>query len=69
MKKYYIIQVVGDVEPVLHGPYKKESEQDKAAKQLRLENGDADGIYHAKASKTGKLSVGSYTALFFEDGD
>jgi hypothetical protein len=34
----YLIQVWGDVEPVLHGPYNTDGSRLKKAKQLRTEN-------------------------------
>lgn len=48
--KYYVLQVVGDVEPVLHGPFATPDERDKAALKLRSEDGEKEnGLYRINA--------------------
>ena len=73
---YYVLQVVGDVDPVLHGPYKTNAGRDRKAKRLRKEcNEDLkDGLYpldwHGKTFDNlalPKLSVSTYSGGFFEE--
>src|SRR5450830_511417 len=55
---YYAIQVLGDVEPVLHGPFLSQRERDAKVGCLRLEDAD-DGLYAAEIT-AGVLSVDAY---------
>ena len=66
--KFYVIQVIGDIEPTLHGPYTHEEKRDAVARQLRKDDGGdlKDGIYPADI-KNGKLEVSSYSGRFFEE--
>jgi len=38
MNRLFLIQVCGDVEPILHGPYKTDAERLKKAKRLYKED-------------------------------
>ncbi len=38
MNRLFLIQVWGDVEPILHGPYKTDAERLKKAKRLHKED-------------------------------
>jgi hypothetical protein len=43
-KKFYVLRVVGDVEPELHGPYETKTERDNKARSFRKKTDD-DGIF------------------------
>ena len=63
--KFYVLQIIGDVEPTLHGPFDSEDERDAMARSLRDEDTTfKDGIYAAQI-KNGKLEVDSYSGAFF----
>jgi len=77
---YYVLQVVDDVEPMLHGPYKTSAGRDKKAKRLRKECREEfkDGLYpldlcvnagpfQTRANLRPNLSVSSYSGGFFEE--
>ena len=42
---HYVLHVIGDVEPQLHGPYASAPDRDRVAIELRRQNGDEDGLY------------------------
>ena len=42
---HYVLHVIGDVEPQLHGPYVSAPDRDRVAIDLRKQNGDEDGLY------------------------
>lgn len=67
--KFYVIQVVGDVDPKVHGPYKTQGRQSRAAKRIRAADTDEpkDGIYWADVSSHGELTMGAYSNGFFEE--
>ena len=66
MKKYYyLLEVEGGVEPIIHGSYRRERERDKAAKQIRGRQQEDDGLFWADIDEAGTLAVGTYTAGFF----
>lgn len=63
---YYVLQIEGDVEPVLHGPYATEEERAAAARNVRRKcerDNVPDGIYWLTC--TGAIEVGAYTGGFF----
>lgn len=64
--KFYVLQIIGDVEPHLHGPYATEEERDAMARKTRAECDDdlPDGIY-AATIQNGQLEVDSYSGAFF----
>lgn len=73
---HYLLQVIGDVEPELHGPYPTAEERDTAAKEFRGDGGDmADGLYpiELKVWQIGNyftqhtLEFSSYSGRFFEE--
>jgi hypothetical protein len=43
--RHYVLHVIGDVEPQLHGPYASSPDRDRVAFDLRKQNGDEDGLY------------------------
>ncbi len=67
--KYYLIRVVGDVEPEVHGPYKSTAERERKAIEMRRKHGDRDGIYPASVYKDGTLCVGAYSGAFFDEAN
>jgi hypothetical protein len=59
-ERFYVLQVIGDVEPHLHGPFDTADERDDYARTLSRECDDdlPDGIYRINA--TGQISVDAY---------
>ncbi|MBT7067489.1 MAG: hypothetical protein HN919_14400 [Verrucomicrobia bacterium] len=43
--QHYVLHVIGDVEPQLHGPYASAPDRDRVAIDLRKQGGDEDGLY------------------------
>ncbi len=68
-KRYYVIRVVGDVDPELHGPYADEKAQGHAARKIREEDdGDLhDGILWLTIHYSGTPEIGAYSGGFFVD--
>ncbi len=64
MNRLFLIQVCGDVEPILHGPYKTDAERLKKAKRLHKEDEgtlirldiDAKGVPQLEAFSGSELS-------------
>jgi len=68
MKFYWLIIVIGDVEPHLHGPYPNEDTRDKWAKHHRSNDPEKkDGIYKLTTWGGGFPTIDSYSGGFFED--
>jgi len=66
MKKYYyLLEVEGGVEPIIHGPYRTERERDNAAKQIRRTQQEDDSLFWADVNEVAVLTVGAYTSGFF----
>jgi len=61
----YVLEMLGDIEPKLRGPYKSPDNRDRAAKGLRAkdENGE-NGIFALDLMKNGKIRVWAYSAGF-----
>jgi len=80
MKYFYVLQVIGDVEPELHGPYSTADRRDDMARIIRA--GDTsdlkDGLYmldlemglniEVKGLRH-TLAADSYSGAFFDDED
>lgn len=64
-KRYYLIEVEGGVEPIVHGPYRNRDEQDNAAKQIHRIQEEDDGLFWAEVDEARVLTVESYSAGFF----
>jgi hypothetical protein len=64
-KNYYLLEIEGGVEPVVHGPYHTKYKRDNAAKQIRQMQQEDDGLFWADVDEAGTLAVGTYTAGFF----
>jgi hypothetical protein len=63
----YVLEIVGDIEPTLRGPYKNTDTRDRAAKRLRKKDaGKENGIFALDRMKNGKLRVWAYSG--FLDG-
>ncbi len=63
-KTCYLIEVEG-VEPILHGPFRSEHEQSKAARRIRRTQRQAGLLFWVDVQRTGRLSLGPYAAGFF----
>jgi len=63
----YVLEIEGDIEPKLRGPYKSPDTRDRAAKRLRAkdENGE-NGIFALDLMKNGKVRVWAYSAGFLD---
>jgi hypothetical protein len=77
---YYVLHVWGDVEPVLHGPYKTAEERDDHALIIRADDDSEGGIYALQVGVQGHtgaesksifplavVEVGTYSGGFFDD--
>ena len=66
MKKiFYLIGVVGGVEPFVRGPFRTEIERDNFAQSIHELQEEDDSLFYADIDKKGVLVVGSYNAGFF----
>jgi len=63
---YYVLEIIGDIEPVLHGPYKTTAMRDKIAKRLRYNREQESGLYPLDVTKGAKVTVDSYSGGFFQ---
>lgn len=67
--KYFVIEVLGDVEPYLHGPFQTSEIRDAKALQLRKEDMDdlKNGLYMLNVSDAGNtVTVDAYSGMFFD---
>ena len=59
--RYYVLQVVGDVEPFLYGPFDTGSERDAKARELRAADPEGkNGLY--RVYSTGRIGFDTYLA-------
>ena len=58
---HYVLHIIGDVEPDLHGPYPTESVRDDTARRMKQTCGDEDGLYRLDLDKNGQPVVAPYT--------
>ncbi len=58
-RKLHLLSIMGDVEPVLSGPFKDEKDRVEAAQDYRRAHGDEDGLYRIDA--TGDVTVDTFT--------
>ena len=63
--EYYVLQILGDVEPVLHGAYHDEDERDKMARLLKSQDEDS-GLYMLNVTEGAEVEVDCYSGGFFE---
>ena len=64
--EHYLLHIVGDTEPDLHGPYPTKAVRDDAARRIRLSRGDEDGLYRLDMSAEGHPMVAPYGASELE---
>jgi len=64
-KNYFLLEVEGGVEPIVHGPYHTRLERDNAAKKIRRRQQEDDGLFWVGVDKVAALTVGAYMAGFF----
>lgn len=58
----YLLQMVGDVEPELHGPYTDDAGRLEVARQIREEDGDlADGLYRLNIAAGATVTVDCFS--------
>jgi hypothetical protein len=63
----YVLEIVGDIEPMLRGPYKNTDTRDRAAKRLRARDEEyGNGIFALDLAKNGKVRVWAYSAGFLD---
>lgn len=68
-KTYYLLCVLDNTEPELHGPFAKESQRDSSAKELRARHGDDHGLFPVDLGGRERIRVGTYSGGFFEEGE
>lgn len=61
--EHYLLHIVGDVEPDLHGPYPTEAVRDETARRIRLGSGDRDGLYRLDMTADGMPVVRPYRSM------
>ena len=66
MKDHYVIQVINDIEPELHGPVRTRKAVLKTARKLRADNGEEHGIFHLIISRTGQPSIHTFSGKELE---
>ncbi len=63
----YVLEIEGDIEPKLRGPYKSTDARDRAAKRLRGKDKEKEnGIFALDLMNNGKIRVWAYSAGFLE---
>jgi hypothetical protein len=63
----YVLEIVGDIEPTLRGPYKNTDTRDRAAKRLRVRDARKEnGIFALDLMRNGKIRVWAYSAGFLD---
>ena len=70
----YVLEIEGDIEPKLRGPYKSPNTRDRAARRLRKKDAEKEnGIFALDLMNNGKIRVWAYSGGFldgtFEAGD
>src|SRR6266852_4175107 len=62
------LEIVGDIEPRLRGPYKNTDTRDRAAKRLREKDAEKkNGIFALDLMNNGKIRVLAYSAGFLDE--
>jgi hypothetical protein len=63
----YILEIEGDIEPELRGPYKTQDTRDRAAKRLRTKDRQQEnGIFALDLMSNGKIRVWAYSGRFLD---
>ena len=65
--EFYVLHVIGDVEPVLVGPYYQASDRDTKAKALRNADPEKENGIFMLDIVGDKPTVDSYSGGFLED--
>jgi len=61
----YVLEIEGDIEPKLRGPYKSTDTRDRAAQRLRAKDeGRENGIFALDLVNNRKVRVWAYSAGF-----
>ncbi len=63
---YYVLLILQDVDPVLHGPFASAVARDRHAKTLKAEYGNEHGIFPLDISSKGIPEISAYSGAFFE---
>ena len=63
----YVLEIEGDIEPKLRGPYKSPDTRDRGAKRLRTKDQEKEnGIFALDLMNNGKVRVWAYSAGFLD---
>ena len=57
----HMLSIMGDVEPVMSGPFEHEKERVEAARDYRRAHGPEDGLYRIDVDAAGKVKVDTFT--------
>ena len=64
----YVLEIVDDLEPQLHGPYATEEDRDQQAVQLRRQDpGKRNGLFRLNVSAKAAPDVGPYSGAELSD--
>jgi hypothetical protein len=67
--KFYLLTLLGDVEPDLAGPFATPDDVVEAAKRHRAEDPDQeDGLYQLAIDDLGHPAIGAFAGIELEDG-
>jgi len=66
---FYVLVVMDNIEPELHGPYPTWKVRDEHAKRLKEERGYEHGVFWLDTPPTGLAETGSYASAFFNDDE
>jgi hypothetical protein len=67
--KYYLLTMLGDVEPDLAGPFATDDDVLEAAKRHRAEDpGREDGLYQLAIDDLGNPTIGPFAGGELEEG-
>ena len=66
LRAHYLLHIVDDVDPQLHGPYPTEGIRDDAARRIKLRCGDEDGLYRLDMTADSRPVVSPYGSTELE---
>jgi hypothetical protein len=67
--KFYLLTLLGEVEPDLAGPFATDTDVLEAAKRHRAEDpGRGDGLYQLAIDDLGHPAIGAFAGIELEDG-
>lgn len=64
--EYYVLEVIGNIEPTLHGPFLKREDRDNEALRLRRNDPDRENGLYMLDNINGKPQVSAYSGGFME---